>query len=46
MNSVEPTYWRGLNDGERRKDKEIINVNEIINPYFRDDKKGIYGIST
>ncbi len=46
MNSVEPTYWRGLNDGERRKDKEIIKVNEIINPYFKDDKKGIFGISS
>ncbi len=44
MNCVEPTYWRGLNDGERRKDKEIIKINEVRNPYFQEKKRGIFGI--
>lgn len=46
MNTVEPTYWRGWNDGERRKDKEIIKVQEIRNPYFQQKKKGVFGIET
>jgi hypothetical protein len=43
VNTVEPTYWRGWNDGERRKDKEIIKINELRNPYFKNVKKGIFG---
>lgn len=46
MNSVEPTYWRGLNDGERRKDKEIIKIQELRHPYYQDKSKGIFGINT
>lgn len=42
MNTVEPNFWRGWNDGERRKDKEIIKVNEIRNPYFQEKKKGFF----
>lgn len=44
MNTVEPTFWRGWNDGERRKDKEIIKIQELRNPYFKDDKAGVFGI--
>lgn len=44
VNTVEPTYWRGWNDGERRKDKEIIKVNELRNPYYQPKKKGIFGM--
>lgn len=44
MNCVEPTYWRGLNDGERRKDKEIIKIQELRNPYYQQKKKGAFGI--
>lgn len=43
MNSVEPTYWRGFNDGERRKDKEIIKIQELRNPYYQEKKKGPFG---
>lgn len=44
VNTVEPTYWRGWNDGERRKDREIIKVNELRNPYYQQKKKGIFGM--
>jgi len=44
INNVEPTYWRGWNDGERRKDREIIKVNELRNPYYQQKKKGIFGM--
>lgn len=44
VNTVEPTYWRGWNDGERRKDREIIKVNELRNPYYQPKKKGIFGM--
>jgi hypothetical protein len=44
INTIEPNYYRGWNDGERRKDKEIIKVNEIHNPYFVNQKKGIFGM--
>lgn len=44
LNTIEPNYWRGWNDGERRKDREIIKVNEMRNPYFQDKKKGIFGV--
>lgn len=44
VNTVEPTYWRGWNDGERRKDREIIKVNELRNPYYQQKRKGIFGI--
>lgn len=43
LNTIEPNYWRGWNDGERRKDREIIKVNELRNPYFQKEKKGIFG---
>jgi len=43
MNTIEPNYWRGYKDGERRKDKEIIKVHEQRNPYFEGKKKGIFG---
>lgn len=44
VNTVEPTYWRGWNDGERRKDKEIIKVQEVRNPYFQQKKKTVFGM--
>lgn len=44
VNTIEPNYWRGWNDGERRKDREIIKVNELRNPYYQQKKKGIFGI--
>lgn len=44
MNTIEPTYWRAYNDGERRKDRETIKVNELRNPYFQEKKKGVFGI--
>lgn len=44
LNTVEPTYYRGLNDGERRKDKEIIKVNELRSPYLQKSTKAIFGI--
>lgn len=44
MNTVEPTYWRGWNDGERRKDREIIKIQELRNPYFQQKKKSLFGI--
>lgn len=44
VNTVEPNYWRGWNDGERRKDREIIKVNELRNPYYNQKKKGIFGM--
>lgn len=44
VNTVEPNYWRGWNDGERRKDREIIKVNELRNPYYQQKKKGIFGM--
>lgn len=45
INTVEATYWRGWNDGERRKDREIIKVNELRNPYYQEKaKKGIFGM--
>lgn len=44
INTVEPTYWRGWNDGERRKDREIIKVQELRNPYFQQKKKGVFGL--
>lgn len=43
INTIEPNYWRGWNDGERRKDREIIKVNELRNPYLQKEKKGIFG---
>lgn len=43
MNTVEPTFWRGWNDGERRKDKEIVKIQEVRNPYFQEKKKGVFG---
>lgn len=43
VNTIEPNYWRGWNDGERRKDREIIKVNELRNPYLQKEKKGIFG---
>lgn len=44
MNCIEPTYWRGYKDGERRKDREIIKVNELRNPYYQQKKKGLFGV--
>ena len=44
VNTVEPTYWRGWNDGERRKDKEMIKIQEIRNPLYQQKKKGIFGM--
>lgn len=42
VNTIEPTYWRGWNDGERRKDREMIKINEVkaISP---EKKKGLFG---
>lgn len=44
VNSVEATYWRGWNDGERRKDREIHKVNEIRNMNQPKEKKSLFGI--
>lgn len=44
VNNVEANYWRGWNDGERRKDREIIKVNELRNPYYQQKKKGVFGL--
>ncbi len=44
INTVEPTFWRGWNDGERRKDKEMIKIQEIRNPGYQQKKKGIFGM--
>jgi len=46
INTVEPTYWRGYKDGERKKDREIIKVQELRNPYFQQKKKGVFGLET
>ena len=45
MNTVEPIFWRGWNDGERRKDKEIIKIQELRNPYFNEKKQGVFSTS-
>lgn len=44
INTIEPTYWRGWNDGERRKDKEMIKIQEVRNPMFQPKKKTIFGM--
>lgn len=44
INTVEPTYRRGWNDGERRKDREIIKINELRNPDAQQKKKNIFGL--
>lgn len=46
INTVEPTYWRGYRDGERKKDREIIKIQELRNPYFQQKKKGVFGLET
>jgi hypothetical protein len=46
MNTVEPTYWRGYNNGERRKDSEIIKIEEHRHPDFRPTKKTVFGLET
>lgn len=46
VNTVEPNYRRGWNNGERIKDTKIIKVNELHNPHFQPKKKGIFGIET
>lgn len=43
MNAVEPTYWRGWNDGERRKDREIIKVQELRTDQ-QQKKRTVFGI--
>jgi len=43
VNTVEPNYWRGWNDGERRKDREIIKVNELRN-INKEKSKGLFGL--
>jgi len=46
MYAIEPTYWRAYKDGERRKDREIIKVNEVRNPYYERKNKGVFGTQT
>lgn len=46
INTVEPTYWRGYKDGERKKDREIIKIQELRNPYQQQKNKGIFGLET
>ena len=46
VNAVEPNYWRGWNNGERNKDKEIIKVNEVRNFTEKQKKKTIFGTET
>lgn len=43
FNVIESTYLRGLNDGERRLDKEIIKVYENKTNEKEKDKKGLFG---
>lgn len=44
VNSVEPNFWRGWNDGERRKDREMIKVSELRNNSYQEKRKGIFGM--
>ena len=44
INTVEPTYWRGWNNGERRKDTEINKVNTIEHQGFPEPKKTFFGL--
>jgi len=46
QNTVEPTYWRGFNNGERRKDSEIIKIEEHRHPDFNPKKKTVFGLET
>lgn len=43
-NTVEPNYWRGWNDGERRKDREMIKINEVKSLNEPKKKAGLFGI--
>lgn len=43
-NTVEPNYWRGWNDGERRKDREMIKINEVKSLNEQKKKSGLFGI--
>lgn len=45
MNAVEPTYWRGWNNGERKKDQEMIKINEVRNVEENKKKGGMFGIN-
>lgn len=44
VNTIEPTYWRGWNNGERRMNMETTKINEVksVNPEKK--KKGLFGI--
>jgi hypothetical protein len=43
-NTVEPNYWRGWNDGERRKDREMIKINEVKSLNEPKKKTGLFGL--
>lgn len=44
VNTVEPTYWRGWNNGERRMNMETTKINEVKSVNQDKKKKSIFGI--
>jgi hypothetical protein len=44
VNTVEPNYWRGWNNGERRMNMETTKINEVksVNPEKK--SRGLFGI--
>lgn len=44
VNTIEPTYYRGWNNGERRMNMETTKINEVksVNPEKK--KRGLFGI--
>lgn len=46
INTLEPNYRRGLMDGERKKDREIIKISEIKTPQQENKPRKLFGIPT
>lgn len=44
VNAVEPTYWRGFNNGERRMNMEMIKVEEHRHPDMQQKRKTVFGL--
>jgi hypothetical protein len=44
VNTVEPTYWRGWNNGERRMNQEMIKINEVRSVAEKEKKKQLFGL--
>lgn len=42
-NTVEPTYYRALNDGERKNQRSIFRFSEVKTPKQEKENKGIFG---